>query len=138
MYFAEARDPVRLSTEPTPAEERVAVPDYLRVMFPPEGTLTHKETLQLEDLVLEYEDIFVGPDDTEGFTDLLTHKIDTGDAKPIKQNYFRRSMKEHEYIDAELEKMIANGVIRPSKSPWGAPVVLVRKKSGELRFCIDF
>jgi len=138
VYFAEAKVPVRLSTEPIPAGERVAVPDYLRVMFPPEGTLSRKETSQLESLVLEYEDIFVGPDDVAGFTDLITHKINTGDAKPIKQNYFRRSMKEREYIDAELEKMIANGVIRPSKSPWGAPVVLVRKKSGELRFCIDF
>ena len=127
-----------MSTEPTPAGERVAVPDYLHVMFPPEGTLTHKGTSQLEDLVLEYEDIFVGPDDIAGFADLLTHKINTGDAKPIKQNYFRRSMKEREYIDTELEKMIASGVICPSKSPWGAPVVLVRKKSGELRFCIDF
>jgi hypothetical protein len=47
-------------------------------------------------------------------------------------------MKEREYIDTELEKMIASGVMRPSKSPWGAPVVLVRKKSGELRLCIDF
>jgi len=89
-------------------------------------------------LVMQYSDIFVGPDGSPGFTDLITHKIDTGDAKPIKQNYYRRSLKELEYVDAELEKMLASGVIRLSKSPWGAPVVLVRKKSGELRFRIDF
>ena len=57
---------------------------------------------------------------------------------PIKQNYYRRSQKEREYVDSELEKMLASGVIRPSKSPWGAPNVLVRKKTGELHFCIDF
>jgi hypothetical protein len=120
------------TTAPTPARGRAPLPDNLRVMVPPEGTLTRKETSQLEDLVMDYEDIFVGPDASPGFTDKITHKIDTGDAKPIKQNYYHRSMKEREYIDAELE-MIASGVIRPSKSPWGVPVVLVRKKSGKLR-----
>jgi hypothetical protein len=53
--------------------------------------------------VLEYEDIFVPPDGSPGFTDLVAHKIDTGDAKPIK-NYYRRSMKERAYVDAELKK----------------------------------
>jgi len=143
LYFAERWKPAQMAAEPTQAEalstSRVReVPEYLRCMFPAEGDLTPDDRRALETLVMEYVDIFVGPDDSPGFTDLLSHKIDTGDAKPIKQNYFRRSLKEREYIDAELDKMIRNGVIKPSKSPWGAPVVLVRKKSGELRFCIDF
>jgi hypothetical protein len=138
VYFAESMVPVEPSTKPTLAGGSASLSDHLRFMFPPEGTLIRKETSQLEDLVMEYEDIFVGPDSSPGFTDKITHKIDTGDAKSIKQNYYRCSMKEHEYIDAELEKMLASGVIRLSKSPGGALVVLVRKKSGELRFCIDF
>jgi hypothetical protein len=143
VYFTEKMVPAPRPSEPTPAEvprraARGVVPEYLRCMFPPEGELTPGDRQKLEDLVMEYEGIFVGPDDSPGFTDLITHKIDTGDAKPIKQNYYRRSIKERAYVEAELEKMLANGVIKPSKSPWGAPVVLVRKKSGELRFCIDF
>jgi len=107
-------------------------------LLPPAGTLPADKLSALESLIIEYADIFVGPGDAQSFTDMIRHKIDTGDAAPIKQNYFRRSQKEREYVDAELDKMLANGVIRPSRSPWGAPVVLVRKKSGELRFCIDF
>jgi len=136
-------EPAERLAEPIPREkpsraDARAVPDYLRCMFPTEGVLSADELRALEDLVMEYEDIFVEPDGSPGFTDLIAHKIDTGDAKPIKQNYYRRSIKERAYVDAELEKMLASGVIRPSKSPWGAPVVLVRKKTGELRFCIDF
>jgi hypothetical protein len=70
--------PVWPSTEPTLARDLALIPDYLHVMFPPEGTLTRKETSQLEDLVLECEDIFVGPDWSPGFTDMITHKINTG------------------------------------------------------------
>ncbi len=138
VYFAEEKAPAGLSTEPTQAGDKATVPEFLRCMFPAEETLTADEMSKLEDLVMEYEDIFLAPDGSPGYTDLISHKIDTGDALPIKQNYYRRSMKEREYVDAEVEQMLANGVIRPSKSPWGAPVVLVRKKTGELRFCIDF
>ena len=143
LYFAESKEPARRLAAPIQAESphlapTREVPEYLRCMFPAEGDLTPEDMRKLEDLVMDYIGVFVGPDDSPGFTDQITHKIDTGDAKPIKQNYYRRSLKEREYIDAELEKMLAGGVIRPSKSPWGAPVVLVRKKSGELRFCIDF
>ncbi len=137
LYFADG-NPARLQAETERAEVIREFPEYLRCMLPAEGELTTDEVSELEALVTEFADLFVGPDDSLGFTDKIRHKIDTGDAKPIKQNYFRRSHKEREYVDAELEKMMASGVIKPSKSPWGAPVVLVRKKSGELRFCIDF
>ena len=39
---------------------------------------------------------------------------------------------------AQVQQMLANNVIRPSNSPWASPVVMVRKKDGSLRFCVDF
>ena len=41
-------------------------------------------------------------------------------------------------IDTKVEKMLQEGVIQPSNSPWSAPIVMTKRKNGEYRFCIDF
>ena len=58
--------------------------------------------------------------------------------EPLRQRARRLSPQEAALVDSEVEKMLDLGVVRPSVSPWAAPVVLVRKKNGEVRFCIDF
>ena len=60
------------------------------------------------------------------------------DATPIKQRYFPCNPKKQEAINREVEKMLEAGVIEPSQSPWSSPIVIVPKKSGETRFCVDF
>ena len=40
-------------------------------------------------------------------------------------------------VDEEINKMLESDVIRPSSSPWSSPIVLVRKKDGSVRFCVD-
>ncbi len=58
--------------------------------------------------------------------------------EPLRQRPRRLSVRETDVVNAEVEKMLRLGVIRPSVSPWASPVVLVRKKDGEIRFCVDF
>ena len=41
-------------------------------------------------------------------------------------------------LKAQLEELLSKGFIRPSMSPWGAPVLFVKKKDGSLRLCIDY
>lgn len=45
---------------------------------------------------------------------------------------------ERKIIDDEIDKLLASDLIQPSTSPWSSPVVLVRKKDGTIRFCIDY
>jgi len=62
--------------------------------------------------------------------------ITTGE--PIHQRAYRSPLSKRTAIDGEIDKLLAMGIIRESASPWASPVLLVPKKDGELRFCIDY
>ena len=61
------------------------VPEHLRVCLPPPESLTVKQATLIADLLLEYQDVFVGPDGEVGWTDVASHSINVGDAAPIRQ-----------------------------------------------------
>ena len=104
----------------------------------PIGKLDIQQQRKFEQLMKNYEDIFVKSKNELGKTNVVKHKIDTGNAKPIRQRPYRAIGDKKELIKGEVEKMLEKGVIRKSKSPWASPVVLVPKKNGEIRFCIDY
>lgn len=68
----------------------------------------------------------------------VKHRINTGDHSPISQRAYRVSPSERRIISEEVSKMLGRGVIQPSESPWSSPVVLVKKKDGNWRFCVDY
>ena len=72
-----------------------------------------------------------------GKTDLVKHHIELKDYTPIKDRYRRIPPHQYEEVRKHLKEMLDIGAIRRSNSPWASPVVLVRKKDGSLRFCID-
>ena len=51
---------------------------------------------------------------------------------------YKHSPKEQLLIKEQIKELIAGGAIRPSSSPWGSPVLFVKKPDGSLRFCIDY
>jgi Reverse transcriptase (RNA-dependent DNA polymerase) len=69
---------------------------------------------------------------------MVMHEIDIGMERAIKQNAYQRPPKEKEIIREEIQKMLDKGIIQESSSPWTSPVVLVKKKDGETRFCVDY
>lgn len=72
-----------------------------------------------------------------GRTSLITHTIDTGDAAPIRQRYYRMSPEKQRILSRQLDEMFQDDVVEPCESPWLSPVLLTPKKNGELRFCLD-
>ena len=88
-------------------------------------------------LMNQYHDLFALEDRELGKTSLVKHKIKLTDKKPFKLRHRRIPPHEYEEVKAHLKEMEDIGAIRKSHSPWSSPVVLVRKKTGELRFCID-
>ncbi len=68
---------------------------------------------------------------------MVIHDIDRGDVAPIKQTCRRLSLAQHPLVEAELDKMLQADVVEASTSPWISPLVLVTKKDGHVRFCVD-
>ena len=102
------------------------------------GDLTQAQKEDLRSILYEYADIISTGDTDIGRTHLAEHVINTGSAKPIFQKPYRVEFKNREVIEREIEKMLSIDLIEPCKSPWASPVVLIPKKDGSTRFCIDF
>ena len=69
----------------------------------------------------------------------VDHKIElVPDAKPVIRPTYPMSAKELEELKKQLDELESAGYIRPSKSPYGSPVLFVKKKDGTTRMCIDY
>ena len=91
-------------------------------------------------ILKEYHDIFFLEKQDMGHTKAAEHKIvlKDPDTPPFKERFRRIPPPQLDEVREHLKLMLDAGVIRPSNSPWCNAVVLVRKKDGSLRFCIDF
>lgn len=69
----------------------------------------------------------------------VSHRIPIkAEHQPVQSYPYRKAAKERELISSQVDEMLRNHVIRPSSSPWSSPVVIVRKKDGTPRFCVDY
>jgi len=92
----------------------------------------------LRELLLRNQDVFSVSETDIGVMNVVAHHIDTGQAKPVRQQ-LRKFLPAHvEAISAHVDSMLKQNVIEPATSPWASNVVLVRKKDGSFRCCIDY
>ena len=96
------------------------------------------ETALSRELVGEYSNTFALDSMELGTTELVTHSIDTGDSHPVHQPLKRIAFALQHIMEEMVQKMLAQGVIQNSNSPWPSPVVLIKKKDGYHRFCVDY
>ena len=101
------------------------------------NTWSDENQQKVKDLIVEYEQLFALDDLELGKTDLVKHKIELHNPKPFKERHRRIPPHQYEEIRKHLKEMIEIGAIRKSNSPWCSAIVLVKKKDGSLRFCID-
>ena len=101
-----------------------------------QGTLTDDQFRSLKKLIAEHADVFALDNYELGHTELVQHHVDTGESPPIKQP--ARIPFVHEKISAKVDEMQKLGVVRLLTSSWASSVVLVPKKDGSYRFCVDY
>lgn len=91
----------------------------------------------LLDLLWSYRSVFSWNDLDLGHTDMVKHEINLVHETPFKERHRRIPPAMVQEVRSHLAEMLELGVIRPSQSPYASNVVLVKKKDGSLRFCID-
>lgn len=97
--------------------------------------LSPEERIKADKVIKSFERI--SNKDKLGLTDKVVMTINTGDAKPFKKRPHPLSPYMSEILNREVDDMLKLGVIEPSNSPWCSPVLLVKKPTGEFRFCFD-
>eukprot|EP00731_Ephydatia_muelleri_P034946 Em0087g15a len=89
-------------------------------------------------LLMEYADVFAFNSGQIGRTNILKHRIDTGNTPPVHLLPRRIPQSRREEMAKLVKDMLEQGAIQQSDSPWSSPVVLVKKKDGSVRFCVDY
>jgi len=106
---------------------------------PPElEHLMEHQRQQINKLLKKYHQLFDGGEEAVGLIPGVCHTIETGDARPVCIRQWRLPQTTREAIRQQCDTMLRSGVIEPSTSPWLSPVVLVKKKDGRVRFCVDY
>ena len=95
------------------------------------------EWQEVYSLICEYACIFLQNDLNLGKASIIKHSIKLTDPTPFKEHYRCISPGMYEEVKTHIQEMLDIGAIHPSNSPWASAVVLVWKRDGKLRFCID-
>ena len=116
-----------------------SLPNHLVYLYQRTSScLGETQKVEIEVSLVEFADVFTCSADDLGKTTIVSHKINTSRTRPIHQHPRRLPLSQ--WVEGEVERanMLRRGVIEPSSSPWASPIVMVRKKDGTTRFCVDY
>ena len=122
----------------SPVDPDKLEPEIEKLFEDIEHPLTQNEQGTVRAMLARNQGVFKTEGKSLGRTTLVKHDIKTTTEQPIKQRARRIPIHQREVAEQEVEKMLKEDIIEPSHSPWASPIVLVRKKDGSTRFCVDY
>ena len=126
-------------TSSTPAVTKVMSDAEFLTQFTYDVSLSQKQIDELQRILLEFRSLFLDKiNDLKLIQTKVKHYIHTTPGQKVQSQPYSYGPAERKIIDDEMDKLISSSLIGPSTSPWSLPVVLVRKKDGTIRFCIDY
>ena len=116
------------------------LPAHLRQMFSDNiSDLSDNQKSKFKNLLSEFADVFSKDDFDPGCLNSgVEDKIKTHDEIPVAEKFRRTPLQFQKQEQEYAQKLLKQGVIEPSVSEWSGAPVLVRKETGELRYCIDY
>ncbi|GBM43407.1 Retrovirus-related Pol polyprotein from transposon 412 [Araneus ventricosus] len=125
---------VDIVARPQKFSESLRLPSILENL---EG-LNEEQRTAVKELLQEFQNLFSTSDSDVGRCNMTQHRINTGNHPPIKQYPRRLPLAKKEEAERLVKEMVDNGIIEESSGPWASPIVLVKKKDGSTRFCVDY
>lgn len=101
-------------------------------------SLHEQDQVKVRTLLQSYHSVFSAHEGDLGCTQLISHEIPLVEETPVRQRYRRIPPSQYEIVKAHINQLLESQVIRESSSPFASPVVLVKKKDGSLRMCVDY
>jgi hypothetical protein len=129
----------RMVTLTSPQGERIEVNVSMPTTLEAMVNQLEEKSLEHIRIVCEYPDIF--PEELPGMPpdrDIQFSIELLPETTPISKRDYRMDVKDLIELKKQIEELLEKGFIRPSSSPWGAPVLFVNKKYGSRRMCVDY
>ena len=116
------------------------IPDHLTDLYSKScQNLKSDQQKIFKQLLIDNQNTFSKSSHDLGRTDLVQHTIDlVPGTKPIKQHPYRLPLAKRKEAENEIKAMAEKDLIEPSTSPWSSPAIIIPKKNGGIRFCIDY
>jgi len=116
-----------------------SLPQHIQDLFvKSKKNLTWEQSQKLAELLLYFQDIFAKDELDIGHFTKIKHRIDTGHTTPVRERLRRAPIGFEKEEEVHLQDLLKKKIIQPSTSEWAAAPVLIRKKCGSLRYCIDY
>ncbi|GBN12015.1 hypothetical protein AVEN_216751-1 [Araneus ventricosus] len=125
---------VDIVARPQEFSESLRLPSILENL---EG-LNEEQRTAVKELLQEFQNLFSASHSDVGRCNMTQNRINTGNHPPIKQYPRRLPLAKKEEAERLVKEMVDNGIIEESSGPWASPIVLVKKKDGSTRFCVDY
>ena len=133
--------PGMISSSCNTVNTSATVPEHLQSLY--QEAITEcaevQQQYRIASLLSNYGDVFSEGDHDQGLTNLVKHSIEIEPgARPVKQAPRRLGAEREAEVDRQIIKLQDQGVIEPASGAWSSPVVLVKKKDGSWRFCVNY
>ena len=116
-------------------QELQSLPKGIMIDNFPGTDLQRKEAIRM---FHQNKAVFASSKEDLGCTSTVYHRIFTKDDVPVTERYQRIPLNQYQEVQQHLQELLEKGVICPGESSYASPIVLVQKKSGGLRMCVDY